>query len=97
VSDLKYSPDPIRQKELSDLGVEADVKTSFGGSRRAVVELSTEALDRLVGTVEGEDQHDDCVYIEDHERDVDEAKEIGRQEGYDEALADIEALAKGTT
>lgn len=96
MSDLIYSTDLVRQGDLADLGIEASVRTSFGGTRRAVVELDTERLDHLLA-IGGVDDwvHLNCVSETDHDAEVDEAKEIGRQEGYDEALAHIEALSEG--
>lgn len=95
MTDLQFSPDLVRQGDLADLGINADVRTSFGGTRRAVVELGTEDLDHLL-MIDGVDQyaHASCISESDYETAVDEAKEIGRQEGYDEALADIAALAE---
>lgn len=96
MTDLQFSPDLVRQGDLADLGIAAEVRTSFGGTRRAVVELGTEDLDHLAGQIDGGYylQHHACVSESEHETAVDEAEEIGRQKGYDEALADIAALAE---
>ncbi len=98
MSDLTYSTDPVRQGDLADLGIEAIVRTSFGGTRRAVVELDTEALDDLLqvgGTVD-DYAHASCISEYDYEAGVEEARELGQQQGYTQALADIAALAEGS-
>jgi flagellar biosynthesis/type III secretory pathway protein FliH len=109
MTDLTFSTDHHREQELARLGIDAEVRTSFGGNRRAVVELTTDGLDRLVCA---DDEHDECIHVDQHEDEIreaeDEAREEGRGEGYDDghedgfddgyakALADIAALAEGS-
>lgn len=75
--------DGIREKELSDLGIESEVR--WENSDRVTVVLSLDGLDELISGPAHECEYD--------QHDLAEAGSEGYHEGYAAALADIKKLA----